>query len=531
LVFPTNTHCDKWIACIAACGHASVFFPFINEGLFLTFFSGFFPSLFHFTTSSVFHTFYLSMLTAPHQEIKASNETPIQQFCTKIQALTKDRYQQALLHCGFSPATASAAVAAITVLQDTTTHGVPDSEVTTTLALTQAMDSISISDSDSNSKTISLPCYQIYRNWHWEDLQRREKQLPSTTQQEHPTTFLLSYPVEKYNILRDQDLSPFVNPHFNLSGVFFCATAAPTTGTIEAEIGTGVGTEAGAAAGDAFSHKGKTPTTKPVPTSPYGKARFQVPFEDLERNLFPEFRLFFADFYRVKDDWYVQLVVVPSWNCKLESQCRRQGLIALDVEANPFFFRRRTTTVVVVVAGEEDEHEGGREIRQHSTDTRRQTAGPPYQHPSSSHCHSTNSINQETDYEYRVCSTPKVWIELLIGCDVIPTSEIGETVESLLHRNVRKTANTLSIHQERHQLATILQGVAIDISQMASRLNEDTAMHIDEIEVEGGHQDLKDAKKEMKMLLEITYRLSRDRTRLGVLQAFRSKVPLGTIEE
>ncbi|KAG0380677.1 hypothetical protein BGX24_006204 [Mortierella sp. AD032] len=408
------------------------------------------------------------MLTAPHQEIKASNETPVQQLCTKIQALTKDRYQQALLHCGFSPATASAAVAAITVLQDTTTHGVPDSEVTTTLALTQAMDSISISDSDSDSKTISLP-------------------------------------------------------------FFFCATAAPTTGTIEAKIGTGVGTEAGAGAGDAFSHKGKTPTTKPVPTSPYGKARFQVPFEDLERNLFPEFRLFFADFYRVKDDWYVQLVVVPSWNCKLESQCRRQGLIALDIEANPFFFRRRTTTVVVV-AGEEDEHDGGRKIRQHSTDTRRQTAGPPYQPPSSSHCHSTNTINQETDYEYRVCSTPKVWIELLIGCDVIPTSEIGETVESLLHRNVRKTANTLSIHQERHQLATILQGVAIDISQMASRLNEATAMHIDGIEVEGGHQDLKDA-KEMKMLLEITYRLSRDRTRLGVLQVFRSKVTLGTIEE
>ncbi|KAG0275381.1 hypothetical protein BGZ95_008853 [Linnemannia exigua] len=474
-------------------------------------------------------------LTAPHQEIEVSDKTPIQQFCTEIQVLTKDRYKQALLHCGFSPAAASASVAAITLLQNTTTTttlGFPNSAAAT-LALTQAMGSISISDLDSDSKAISLPCHQIYRNWHLEDLQRREKQLPSTTNQEHPTTFLLSYPSEKYNIIRDQDLSPIVNSHFNLLGVFFCATAAPTTGTTGVGIKTGTEVGVGVGVGDGFSHKGKTPiTTKPVPTSPYGKARFQVPFEDLERNLFPRFQLFFADFYRVKEDWYVQLVVVPSWNGKLESQCREQGLIALDVEANPFFFRRHTTTTTTtVVVGEDDECRSDRDIHQHSTGVRREMASSPYQHPSTSRRHSTTLTNQESNYEYRVCSTPKVWTELFIGCDVIPTSEIGETVESLLHANVRKTANTLSILQERQQLATILEGVATDLSQMAGQLHDDTAMDVDEAEGEEAQQELKEAKGEMRTLLEITYRLSRDRTRLGVLQAFRSKVPLSTIEE
>ncbi|KAF9127203.1 hypothetical protein BGW39_006047 [Mortierella sp. 14UC] len=400
-------------------------------------------------------------LRVAQQETKAPEaSSAIETFCSAMKSRTKNRYEQALLYSRFSSAKAAdAAVIALqdkqrnpaTVLPATTSNGANgvDSSATTS-TLTEALKSTSILTSDSDavlesdsiSGSPSLTCNQIYRNWHPEDLQRREKQIPSSSASTDagatlgdnstissneggkPTTFLLSYPAEKYNIMRDEDLSPIANSYFNLLGLFFCATAVPIPPTT----------------GD-LSLKGKrtatftAATTKPVETSPYGKARFQVPFQDLEHTLFPEFRLFFADFYKVKED-------------------------CLDQK-----------------------------------------------------------------YEYRVSSTPNLWTELLIGCDVIPTSEMGETVESLLHAKVRRTANTLSIHQERKQLATILEGVALDISQMAGMLRRRMVIG------EGEEAEEEKQEMEMKELLEITYRLSRDRTRLGVLKAFRLKTPLDTIEE
>ncbi|KAF9902871.1 hypothetical protein EC991_004491 [Linnemannia zychae] len=504
------------------------------------------------------------------QETKALEKpsSPIETFCSAMKSHTKNRYEQAILYSRFS--STKAADAAVIALQDKQKDPVTISDgasvagsTATTSALTSALKSTSISATDTTSDldlgldlgVPSLPCNQIYRNWHAEDLQRREKQIPSssststdttssnpttsTNEGGKPTTFLLSYPAEKYNVVRDEDHSPIANPYFNLLGLFFCATAAPIT------------TPPTSTTGD-LSLKGKrtastastAATTAPVETSPYGKVRFQVPFQDLERTLFPEFRLFFADFYKVKDDWYVQLVVVPSWNWKLENQCRSQGLIELDIEANPFFFRRRLF----------DEGEGVSSACKQAA--KRSFHHHHHHHPSSSRQYpntnsttnaitnintpinnSLNSITNKVDqkYEYRVSSTPKLWTELLIGCDMIPTSELGETVESLLHAKVRKTANTLSIHQERKQLATILEGVALDISQMARSLRQKIVMgeeaKIDGAEGESEGEGEKEERKEMKKLLEITYRLSRERTRLGVLRSFSLKTPLDTIEE
>ncbi|KAF9545809.1 hypothetical protein EC957_010437 [Mortierella hygrophila] len=456
------------------------------------------------------------------QESKAPKKTTtVQEFCTKMQALTRDRYLQALRHCGaFGQDTISA----------------PTGTLTPSLI----------------SNPLSLPCYKIYRNWHAEDLQRQERHLlPSITEDDHypseskekkPTTFLMSYPAEKYKIpTRVPDLSPIINPYFNLLGLFFCATAAavPPPMLTLTPPPTAPSTPT---PGDDQESRGalklKHPTTPspqiessvPVETSPYGKERYQVPFEDLEQRLFPEFRLFFADFYLVKEDWYVQLVVVPSWNRKLEVQCREQGLVELDVARNPFFFRCPVDSVTSGLG-----HGDCRYPNSGAGFCKPLSRRPSYP-PSSSRPHRLTTANnnftaKETKYEYRVYTHPKghakVWTELLVGCDVFPTSEVGELVGCLLHENVRRTENTVSIQQERHQLATILEGVALDISQIAGRLRGTTdglatKMGLGRQEEEGEEEEEEEDEEErgeMKKYLELTYRLSRDRTRLGILQS------------
>ncbi|KAF9577155.1 hypothetical protein BGW38_007822, partial [Lunasporangiospora selenospora] len=261
----------------------------------------------------------------------------------------------------------------------------------------------------------SQPCGRIYRNWHPDDQQRKEKQL------EHiQSRFLLSYPAEKYNLIRDEDHSPIVNRFFNLSGLFFCATGSP----IESEQHTN-----GAGAGG------------PVATSPYGRTRFQIEFGQLQRTLFPSFKLYFADHYKVVGDWYIQLIVVPSWNVELEDQCCRQGMIELDIHSNPFFYRA-------------------------------------------------------DDGEYWVSNRPKLWMELFIGCDTIPTTDLGEVVESQLHEKVRKTRNRLTEDEERERHARVIENVAKDLIQLAAGLRQGL-----------GPMDHE--------LVDLTYTLSMARTQLG----------------
>lgn len=272
----------------------------------------------------------------------------------------------------------------------------------------------------------SQPCRRIYRNWHPDDHQRQEKQL------EHiPSRFLLSYPAEKYNLVRDDDHSPVVNPYFNLSGLFFCASASPLHSD-EDDTGAGGG--------------------GPVATSPYGKTRFQVEFGQLSRFLFPNFKLYFADHYKVVGDWYIQLIVVPSWNVRLEEQCIQQGMIELDIQSNPFFYRA-------------------------------------------------------DDGQYWVSNSPKLWMELFIGCDTIPTTDLGEVVESQLHEKVRKTRNRLAEQEERERHARVIENVARDLAKMA----------------EGLRQGLGPMDRE---LVDLTYSLSMTRTQLGVMQS--SPMPMPT---
>lgn len=267
--------------------------------------------------------------------------------------------------------------------------------------------------------TSSQPCRRIYRNWHPDDHQRQEKQLEHS-----PIRFLLSYPAEKYNLVRDDDHSPIVNPYFNLSGLFFCATGSPL-GSAADETGAGAG--------------------GPVATSPYGKTRFQVEFGQMQRDMFPSFKLYFADHYKVVADWYIQLVVVPSWNVKLEEQCVQQGMVELDIQSNPFFYRG-------------------------------------------------------DDGQYWVCNNPKLWVELFIGCDTIPTTGLGEVVESRLHEKVRKTRNRLTEQEERERHARVIENVAKDLAKMA----------------EGLRQGLGPMDRE---LVDLTYSLSYTRTQLGVMQS------------
>ncbi|KAK3821998.1 MAG: hypothetical protein JOS17DRAFT_329721 [Linnemannia elongata] len=444
-----------------------------------------------------------------HESKALKKTSPVQEFCSRMQTLTRDRYLQALRHCSALP-------------QDTTS------------ALAGTLTPSLFSD------PLSLPCNKIYRNWHAEDLQRQERQLlPSISEDDHhpsgskvkkPATFLMSYPAEKYKIqTRVPDLSPIVNPYFNLLGLFFCATAAavpPPPPTAPSTPTPGDEQESRGAL------KQKHPTTLPLPphiessvpveTSPYGKERYQVPFGDLEQILFPEFRLFFADFYQVKEDWYVQLVVVPSWNRRLEEQCRAQGLVELDIARNPFFFRRPVDSVTNGLGHGDCRYPNG------GAGFRKPLSRRPSYLPSSSRpYHFPSTYNRttvkETKYEYRVYSHPKghakVWTELLVGCDVIPTSEVGERVGCLLHENVRRTGNTVSIQQERHQLATILEGVALDISQMAGRLRGTTDGLMTKMGLGGQEEEEEEEERgETKKYLELTYRLSRDRTRLGILQ-------------
>ncbi|KAG0311986.1 hypothetical protein BGZ97_011508 [Linnemannia gamsii] len=449
------------------------------------------------------------------QESMATKLPDLQNFCAEMRDITQARYLQALRHVG--------------VIQDTThasaaTTAAPSSPIPAppTVTLTPP--------------PTSLPCYKIYRNWHPEDLQREERHLLSINEdlsvfkekEKKPTTFLLSYPAEKYQGMKrtpgDSELSPIVNTFFNLLGLFFCATATAIPPLPK--------------------------SSAPVATSPYGTERYQVPFQDLERTLFPEYRLFFADFYKVKEDWYVQLVVVPSWNYKLEEQCLTQGLVELDVERNPFFFRRSIEGALGMgVAGMGGLGVGQVDCRHPNSNGsgggfRKPLARRPSYPPSSSRrYHHTTNINTTNNnpstiatttetrtYEYRVYTHPKghpkVWTELLIGCDVFPTSEVGEKVQCLLHENVRQTPNTLTVHQERQQLATILEGVALDIEQIAGRLRGGTTDKA-EIQMKNVRRMDDDDEEEMKRMLELTYRLSRDRTRLGMLQsnaAARSRI-------
>ncbi|KAG0320744.1 hypothetical protein BGZ99_004341 [Dissophora globulifera] len=265
----------------------------------------------------------------------------------------------------------------------------------------------------------SQPCRRIYRNWHPDDHQRQEKQL------EHiQSRFLLSYPAEKYNLVREDDHSPIVNPFFNLSGLFFCATGSPQTSEQD---------ETGAGAGG------------PVATSPYGTTRFQVEFGQIQRVLFPSFKLYFADHYKVVGDWYIQLVVVPSWNVRLEEQCVQQGMVELDIRSNPFFYRA-------------------------------------------------------DDGQYWVSNSPKLWMELFIGCDTIPTTDLGEVVESRLHEKVRKTRNRLSEQEERERHARVIENIARDLANLA----------------QGLRQGLGPVDRE---LVDLTYGLSMARTQLGVMQS------------
>ncbi|KAF8931432.1 hypothetical protein EDD21DRAFT_355775 [Dissophora ornata] len=269
------------------------------------------------------------------------------------------------------------------------------------------------------SPATSQPCRRIYRNWHPDDHQRREKEL------EHvKSRFLLSYPAEKYNLVREDDHSPIVNPFYNLSGLFFCATGSPANSEQD---------ETGAGAGG------------PVATSPYGTTRFQVEFGQLQRDLFPNFKLYFADHYKVVGDWYIQLVVVPSWNARLEEQCVQQGMVELDIQSNPFFYRA-------------------------------------------------------DDGQYWVSNSPKLWMELFIGCDTIPTTALGEVVDSRLHEKVRKTRNRLSEEEERERHARVIENVALDLVKL----------------VQGLRQGLGPGNEE---LVDLTYALSTARTTLGVLQS------------
>ncbi|KAF9921914.1 hypothetical protein FBU30_008020 [Linnemannia zychae] len=505
-----------------------------------------------------------STITA--QETKLFTTATVQEFCSKMKTLTEKRYQQALQYCGYIINTPNSSI-----FTDIKTTFGTDS----TLAFAHSLEKASISSSSQSS----LPCYQIYRNWHPEDLQRKEIRLSSSLRSNKRkessleiedendnqlTRMLLSYPAEKYHLKRDQDYSPIVNPYFNLLGLFFCATATAIKSEREFVDKEDAGTRK-----KKQQKRRSQPISEPVPTSPYGSTRYQVPFEELEQKLFPKFRLYFADFYQVVEDWYVQLIVVPSWNSRLEEQCRRQGLITLDVEDNPFFFRK------VAVTDDNGDHAGAKneENRCESREYSQSSEGISYDQIAKirldsalSHlsCDLDNSPRQNitdshrdeqvdettvlalTRHEYYVCSHPKLWIELFIGCDLIPTSELGETVESLLHRKVRKTANTFTIQQQRQQLTTILEGVSLDLLRMATQLREMTgnrAQMSEDNSEDGGSDDdatvvgmdhvLSDGKEEeekendneineeeMKQLLEITYRLSRDRTRMGILQPF-----------
>lgn len=485
------------------------------------------------------------------QEPNASKMPDLQRFCAEMKVLTQSRYLQALCHVG--------------AIKDTT-----HAKATTAAATAPAPPTVT-----PIPPPTSLPCYKIYRNWHPEDLQRKERHLPSIIEdssgfkkKKNPTTFLLSYPAEKYNGMQrapeDSKLSPIANPFFNLLGLFFCATAtaitplpstltplptAPLSPVPFIHVHRDNDNETTMATFNTTTHSPSTTTTTtattdssaPVETSPYGTERYQVHFQDLERTLFPEYHLFFADFYRVKEDWYIQLVVVPNWNCKLEEQCRAQGLIELDVERNPFFFKR---TVEAGLGGGMGGLGVGQVDCRHPNSNgsgsgfrKPLTRRPSY--PSSSSCHyhhattntnitTINSTNAMTttetkNYEYRVYTHPKgypkVWTELLVGCDVLPTFEVGEKVQCLLHENVRRTPNTLSIHQERQQLATILEGVALDIEQIAGRLRGGTADKPASQKEGEGRVEGEEEQEEMKRFLELTYRLSRDRTRLGILQS------------
>ncbi|KAH7048938.1 hypothetical protein BKA57DRAFT_462673 [Linnemannia elongata] len=320
---------------------------------------------------------FLAADLLPHPPHQHRSYEPVEAYCRMLETLIQKRYQEALTYC--TPAT-------------------------------------------------SQPCRRIYRNWHPDDQQRQEKQL------EHiQSRFLLSYPAEKYNLVRDDDHSPVVNPFFNLSGLFFCATGSP----MESELD-----PTGAGAGG------------PVATSPYGKTRFQVEFGQLQRVLFPNFKLYFADHYKVVGDWYIQLIVVPSWNVKLEEQCVQQGMIELDIQNNPFFYRA-------------------------------------------------------DDGQYWVSNSPKLWMELFIGCDTIPTTDLGEVVESRLHEKVRKTRNRLSEQEERERHARVIENVARDLVKLA----------------EGLRQGLGPMDRE---LVDLTYGLSMSRTQLGVMQA--GPQPVGPAE-
>jgi len=299
---------------------------------------------------------------------------PVEAYCKMLETLIQKRYQEALVYC--SPPT-------------------------------------------------SQPCRRIYRNWHPDDQQRQEKQL-----EQSKSRFLLSYPAEKYNLVREDDHSPVVNPFFNLSGLFFCATGSPQESDLD---------ETGAGAGG------------PVATSPYGKTRFQVEFGQMQRQLFPEFKLYFADHYRVVGDWYIQLIVVPSWNVRLEEQCVQQGMVELDLTSNPFFYRA-------------------------------------------------------VDGQYWVSNSPKLWMELFIGCDTIPTTDLGEIVESRLHEKVRKTRNLMTEQEERERHARVLENIARDLIQLAAGLRDGC-----------GPMDSE--------AVELTYGLSMARTQLGVMQS-REPAPI-----
>ncbi|KAF9116267.1 hypothetical protein BGX27_003860 [Mortierella sp. AM989] len=310
---------------------------------------------------------YLAVDLSSHQPYSGQYE-PVGAYCKMLESLIQRRYQEALAYC---------------------------------------------------TPTTSQPCRRIYRNWHPDDQQRREKQLELVQ-----SRFLLSYPAEKYNLVREDDHSPVVNPFFNLSGLFFCATGSASDAQPD---------DTGAGAGG------------PVATSPYGTTRFQVEFGELQRVLFPNFKLYFADHYKVVGDWYIQLIVVPSWNVKLEEQCVRQGMVELDIKSNPFFYRA-------------------------------------------------------DDGQYWVSNSPKLWMELFIGCDTIPTTDLGEIVDSRLHEKVRKTRNCLTEQEERERHARVIENVALDLLKLA----------------EGLRQGLGSLDNE---LVDVTYGLSMARTQLGVMQS------------
>ncbi|KAF9368400.1 hypothetical protein CPB97_004654, partial [Podila verticillata] len=165
----------------------------------------------------------------------------------------------------------------------------------------------------------------------------------------------------------------------------------------------------------------------------------------LQRVLFPSFKLYFADHYKVVGDWYIQLIVVPSWNVLLEEQCVKQGMVELDIQSNPFFYRA-------------------------------------------------------DDGQYWVSNSPKLWMELFIGCDTIPTTDLGEIVDSRLHEKVRKTRNRLSEQEERERHARVIENVAKDLIKLAAGLRQGL-----------GPMD--------RELVDLTYGLSMSRTQMGVMQS------------